>query len=161
MDRETWHAAVYGVAKSRIRLSDWTEHLIISLCNLLRPTVQLDVWKNLPRPAIIVQKYIRASEKSSQSAETQSMGVGQTKQVAHTGFSLPLFQPSLLFPSTTLHRTYLKRKNYLETKAIHLHFTYTSTKLIVFWGNTGKETDKEKGKEAYKQNLYQTPNRFK
>ena len=25
MDRETWHAAIHGVAKSRTRLSDWTE----------------------------------------------------------------------------------------------------------------------------------------
>ena len=25
MDRETWHAAVHGVTKSRTRLSDWTE----------------------------------------------------------------------------------------------------------------------------------------
>ena len=25
MDREAWHAAVHGVAKSRARLSDWTE----------------------------------------------------------------------------------------------------------------------------------------
>ena len=25
MDRETWHAAVHGVVKSRTRLSDWTE----------------------------------------------------------------------------------------------------------------------------------------
>ena len=25
MDRETWHAAVYGVAKSRTQLSDWTD----------------------------------------------------------------------------------------------------------------------------------------
>ena len=25
MDRETWHAAVHGVAKSQARLSDWTE----------------------------------------------------------------------------------------------------------------------------------------
>ena len=25
MDREAWHAAVYGVAKSRTSLSDWTE----------------------------------------------------------------------------------------------------------------------------------------
>ena len=24
MDREAWHAAVHGVAKSRIQLSDWT-----------------------------------------------------------------------------------------------------------------------------------------
>ena len=25
MDRESWHAAVHGVAKSRTQLSDWTE----------------------------------------------------------------------------------------------------------------------------------------
>ena len=25
MDRETWHAAVHGVAKSHTRLSDWTD----------------------------------------------------------------------------------------------------------------------------------------
>ena len=25
MDREAWHAGVHGVAKNRIRLSDWTE----------------------------------------------------------------------------------------------------------------------------------------
>ena len=26
MDREVWHSAVRGVAKSRTRLSNWTEH---------------------------------------------------------------------------------------------------------------------------------------
>ena len=25
MDREAWYAAIHGVAKSQIRLSDWTE----------------------------------------------------------------------------------------------------------------------------------------
>ena len=25
MDREAWHAVVYGITKSRTRLSDWTE----------------------------------------------------------------------------------------------------------------------------------------
>ena len=25
MDKEAWHAAIHGVAKSQMRLSDWTE----------------------------------------------------------------------------------------------------------------------------------------
>ena len=29
MDREAWHAAVHGVTKSQIRLSDWTELILI------------------------------------------------------------------------------------------------------------------------------------
>ena len=33
MDREAWHAVVHGVAKSRIRLSDWTE------LNLVEPNL--------------------------------------------------------------------------------------------------------------------------
>ena len=37
MDREAWHAAVHGVAKSRTRLSDWTE-------------LPQDVWKFFKMP---------------------------------------------------------------------------------------------------------------
>ena len=32
MDREAWHAAVHGVAKSRTQLSDWTELTDIGMC---------------------------------------------------------------------------------------------------------------------------------
>ena len=31
MDRETWHAVIHGVAKSRTQLSDWTELIVIQL----------------------------------------------------------------------------------------------------------------------------------
>ena len=30
MDREAWHAAIHGVAKSRTRLSNWTELTIFN-----------------------------------------------------------------------------------------------------------------------------------
>ena len=33
MDREAWRAAIHGVAKSRTRLSDWTElHIPLYIC---------------------------------------------------------------------------------------------------------------------------------
>ena len=37
MDREAWHAAVHGVAKSRTRLSHWTE---LSTCKIHSPHLQ-------------------------------------------------------------------------------------------------------------------------
>ena len=39
MDREAWHAAIHGVAKSQTRLSDWTKELIhfLSWCSSLWP----------------------------------------------------------------------------------------------------------------------------
>ena len=33
IDREAWHAAVHGVAKSRTQLSDWTEPSILIIYN--------------------------------------------------------------------------------------------------------------------------------
>ena len=30
LDREAWHAAIHGVAKSRTQLSDWTEQVYVS-----------------------------------------------------------------------------------------------------------------------------------
>ena len=33
MDREAWRAAIHGVAKSRTRLSDWTELIINNVFN--------------------------------------------------------------------------------------------------------------------------------
>ena len=46
MDREAWHAAIHGVAKSRTRLSYWTElnwtwlHLISSYCQTVMAEVK-------------------------------------------------------------------------------------------------------------------------
>ena len=50
MDREAWHAAVHGVAKSRTWLSDWTEFSII--CMFIPNTLatwceELTHWKRL------------------------------------------------------------------------------------------------------------------
>ena len=42
MDREAWHAVVHGVAKSRTRLSDWTElnWTLKGTLNLIRKTLR-------------------------------------------------------------------------------------------------------------------------
>ena len=42
MDREAWHAAIHGVAKSQTRLSDWTELTLVSFST----TVFAHQWKD-------------------------------------------------------------------------------------------------------------------
>ena len=48
MDREAWRAAIHGVAKSRTRLSDWTE-LNSNACDTLKTKLNRDIgfiWKD-------------------------------------------------------------------------------------------------------------------
>ena len=51
MDREAWRAAVHGVAKSQIRLSDGTE-LIYLLIYLAVPGLSCHLWDLVPWPGI-------------------------------------------------------------------------------------------------------------
>ena len=39
MDREAWHAAIHGVAKSRTQLSDWTELSILTIFLIMHSSV--------------------------------------------------------------------------------------------------------------------------
>ena len=54
MDREAWRAAVHGFAKSRTRLSNWTELNVIIICQLICKTQQWPQdWKrsvSIPTP---------------------------------------------------------------------------------------------------------------
>ena len=52
MDREAWRAAIHGVAKSRTRLSDWTELNVLSLISICN----IDV---LNSSSIFIDNYIR------------------------------------------------------------------------------------------------------
>ena len=54
MDREAWSAAVHGVAKSQIRLSDWTE-LNSQFYSLEGLTLTVDI-QSYPQSGTIMQK---------------------------------------------------------------------------------------------------------
>ena len=45
MDREAWHAAIHGVAKSQTRLSNWTELNLSGICD--RNHMVFEVWQTL------------------------------------------------------------------------------------------------------------------
>ena len=47
MDREAWHAAIHGVAKSRTRLSDWTELKWTDEQKVSKSNKKLQVWKTV------------------------------------------------------------------------------------------------------------------
>ena len=52
MDREAWHAAVHGVAKSQTRLSDWTElnWTVARQAPLSMGFSRQEYWSGLPFP---------------------------------------------------------------------------------------------------------------
>ena len=43
MDREAWRAAIHGVTKSRTRLSDWTEMILVSVNSSNIPPFTFDI----------------------------------------------------------------------------------------------------------------------
>ena len=86
MDREAWHAAVYGVAKSRTRLSNWTElncpKLVLSS---LHPFLEL-----LPRPWFLLTTWAAS--------------------VLVSSLHVVLVQPSVMLSRLCRHTTVTHRK---------------------------------------------------
>ena len=58
-DREAWHAAVHGVTKSWIRLSNWTTTTVIKAVWLWQKTENVDQWNRIQNPETDSHKYIQ------------------------------------------------------------------------------------------------------
>ena len=61
MDREAWRAVIHGVAKSRTRLSDWTElnwgmHVMYNMINIIKTAVCY-IWKGVNPKFLSQEKY--------------------------------------------------------------------------------------------------------
>ena len=87
MDREAWHAAILGVAKSRTWLSDWTE--------LMRPdAVNLVFWMLNFKPAFSLSSFTlikRLSSSSSLSVEWYLLHIWSCWYFSQQSWSSPAF----------------------------------------------------------------------
>ena len=62
MDREAWHAAIHGVAKSRTRLSNWTGTgtIIFDVQTACTPLLQASIEHD--SPSCLLSSFLRATE---------------------------------------------------------------------------------------------------
>ena len=65
MDREAWRAAIHGVAKSRTRLSDWTE-----LMKVKDESEKVDLKLNIQKTKILASGPITSWEIDGEAVET-------------------------------------------------------------------------------------------
>ena len=72
MDKEAWHAAVHGVAKSRTRLSDWTYYLPSAL---LIPLDWSSMWAHWTAPYLFTEIIISALGKVPGTEQRLSKGL--------------------------------------------------------------------------------------
>ena len=73
MDREAWHAAVHGFAKSQTRLSEWTELIwqeaLMKVCDYPRPHIwipvlALRIWNLVLKKGCQIQERVMSCNKS-------------------------------------------------------------------------------------------------
>ena len=71
MDREAWRVAIHGVAKSRTRLSDWTELnwpdglTGVHICQNLSLQFNICIWHHLPGPPRSLMDTLKAKWRES------------------------------------------------------------------------------------------------
>ena len=75
MDREAWRAAVHGIAKSRIRLSDWTEDIFSSstVCFSLSFKAPTDCIKPINSWTLLIELFFQYIIVSSEVAVSHMM----------------------------------------------------------------------------------------
>ena len=95
MDRAGWCAAVHGVAKSQIRLSDWTT---TSRCMLSRAKWSVDTWYWQMSNYKLWLKYLKRKDHERKYRKSQTVW---RKQIYTLLFQLKLSSPPICF--TDIH----------------------------------------------------------
>ena len=111
VDREAWHAAVHGVAKSQTRLSGWTELILHNWASLVAQIV-----KNLP---------------AMWETQVQSLGQEDPLEKGMAAHSSILFLPGEFHEERSLegYRPWVARSPMTE----RLHFDFTLSKQILLF----------------------------
>ena len=95
MDRETWRAVIHGVAKSRTRLSDWTELIVRTLTSVNVITL-VNTSKTLKFVGVF--PYLKMMEKSNrwQELEGEKRAPGMCLRVSLTTRQIQTLSPPLM-----------------------------------------------------------------
>ena len=117
MDREAWHAAAHGVAKSRTWLNDWTE---LTVCIIYQPCSPLQIFVTVGLISGIVFKFKQLTQLGKHSNSKFSFWVGKASRACHPQKEWKSSLEKITLNPDLLEFTSIQLSKYELTKNIYI-----------------------------------------